>query len=170
MPVSKEARTSLHDETPLQVMIDTGTIIERAIEKRLLPLRISFIQQRLLAILHFAPAPLNVGTLAVLLLQEAHSISGLLNRLEDDHGFLTRSRTRDDRRVVLVTLTPKGRRIAQESLTVLRSVLEELEGTLRNDQPDGVGTLAREVLDEGMKLSGFEQGPRAAALKAAGIG
>jgi len=170
MPGSKEARTSLHDEMPLQVVIDTGSIIERAIEKRLLPLRISFIQQRLLATLHLAPGPLSVGTLAVLLFRQPTSISTLLGRLEGNRGFLTRSRSRKNRRVVLVSLTAKGRRMAEESVSVVRSVLDELDGTLSNGQPDRVGTLAREVLDEGMKLTEFAHGPRAAALKAAGIG
>ena len=64
-------------------------------------LKLSVAQQRILALVYFAKENLTPSMLAALLLQETHSVSGLLNRLED-RDLITRTRDRQDRRVVWV--------------------------------------------------------------------
>jgi DNA-binding MarR family transcriptional regulator len=64
---------------------------------------------RLLAIVSHNEG-ITPSAIALVLLQETHSVSGLLNRLEDAPPLLTRTRDKADRRVVHVHLTADGKR------------------------------------------------------------
>jgi DNA-binding MarR family transcriptional regulator len=110
---------------PLMVMIDSGNVIERALEVRMLPLRLSVAQQRLMTAVYFAEGKLTPGLLSSLMLQEPHSISTLLNRLED-RGLVTRTHDRQDRRVAWVGLTDEGRRVSEEGLAIVRQFCQEI--------------------------------------------
>jgi DNA-binding MarR family transcriptional regulator len=66
----------------------------------------------------------TIRTLADRLALKHHSAVELVDRLET-HGYVRRSRSRDDRRRVLVTLLPKGEKlleqVARERISELRS-------------------------------------------------
>src|SRR5688572_13027261 len=98
-------------------LVDAANIAQRALEKKLTHLKLSVAQQRILALVYFAEESLTPSMLAGLLLQETHSISGLLNRLED-RDLITRTRDRQDRRVVWVGLTASGRKVAEEAISI----------------------------------------------------
>jgi DNA-binding MarR family transcriptional regulator len=70
------------DTLPLMTLVDAANVAQRGLEKRLSHLQLSVAQQRILAMVYFAKEPLTPSMLAALLLQETHSVSGLLNRLE----------------------------------------------------------------------------------------
>src|SRR6187397_413896 len=106
-------------------LVDAGNVAQRGLEKRLNHLKLSVAQQRILALVYFAAEPLTPSMLAALLLQETHSVSGLLNRLED-RELITRARDKRDRRVVWVALTNEGRKIAEESIKIVRDLSREL--------------------------------------------
>jgi len=53
---------------------------------------------------------INVGELAAHLLIEKHSAAELVDRLEDA-GLVKRGKSKTDRRVVMLTVTPKGERM-----------------------------------------------------------
>lgn len=99
-------RTSLVD-----ALIDIGTIVDRAFELRLKSLNLSTAQLRILEALAEERREVGEGvqpkTLAAMLIQEPHSVSGLLNRLED-RELIERVRDRQDRRMVWARLTPAG--------------------------------------------------------------
>ncbi len=66
---------------------------------------------------------INVGELAAHLLIEKHSAAELVDRLEDA-GLVKRGKSKLDRRVVMLTVTPKGERLlaglSQDNLRELR--------------------------------------------------
>jgi len=87
----------------------------------------------------------TVRTLAERLALKHHSVVELVDRLEA-HGYVARSRNREDRRRVLVSLLPRGERlleqVARHRISELRSsghqlvhaieeLLEHTRGTLR---------------------------------------
>jgi DNA-binding MarR family transcriptional regulator len=148
---------------PLMVLIDAGNVFERALEKRLSPLNLGVAQQRILAAAYLANEDLTPSMLAALLLQETHSVSGLLNRLEDA-DLVSRTRDRRDRRVVWVGLTPTGREAAEQSLQILVSLAQELTTSLGRGEKRFVSFL-EQVRDAGSKIAGVPEATRQEAIR-----
>lgn len=67
----------------------------------------------------------TIRTLAERLALKHHSVVELIDRLET-HGYVRRSRGRDDRRRVLVSLLPRGERLLEQ---VARNRIGELRAT-----------------------------------------
>ena len=155
-----EVRT---ETLPLMVLIDASNVFSRAFDKRLLPLKLSGAQQRILAAVYLAKEDLTPSMLGALLLQETHSISGLLNRLEDAE-LVTRTRDRRDRRVVWVGLTPAGREAAERSLQILVSLAQELTASLGRSEKSFVRIL-EQTRDAGSKIAGVPEATRQEALR-----
>lgn len=61
------------------------------------------------------------------------SITGIVDRLEE-HGLVERSRPDDDRRVVQVAVTAKGREALASAHTALVSRLEEVVSPLTDEE------------------------------------
>jgi DNA-binding MarR family transcriptional regulator len=72
-----------------------------------------------------AAAEATISTLADRLALKHHSAVELIDRLES-HGYVRRSRSRDDRRRVLVALLPRGEKLLEQ---VARHRIEELRST-----------------------------------------
>lgn len=94
-------------------------------------------------------AEATIRVLADRLALKHHSMVELIDRLET-HGYVRRTRSRDDRRRVLVSLLPRGEKLLEQ---VARNRIEELRTTgaalvsaisaLLEKEPRGVPTLAR---------------------------
>ena len=65
---------------------------------------------------------LTVGDVSTRLLTDPGSLTPLLKRLEGE-GFISRTRSKEDERVVLLHLTSQGRELQQKALTVPGCVL-----------------------------------------------
>ncbi|MCF8982152.1 MarR family transcriptional regulator [Pseudomonas syringae] len=65
---------------------------------------------------------LTVGDVSTRLLTDPGSLTPLLKRLEGE-GFISRTRSKEDERVVLLHLTAQGRELQQKALTVPGCVL-----------------------------------------------
>lgn len=76
------------------------------------------------------------------------SATGLVDRLEK-LGYVARQASADDRRVVLVSLTPAGEALAAEGITVVKRRLDHLMTTLKPASRRALIRLLREV-DEAM--------------------
>jgi DNA-binding MarR family transcriptional regulator len=158
-------KNSIRKETlPLMTMIDAANVAQRGLEKRLSHLKLSVAQQRILALVYFAHESLTPSMLAALLLQETHSISGLLNRLED-RDLITRTRDRQDRRVVWVGLTAAGRKVAEESINIAMSISNEFEPVLAGPNSNQMVDVVRQIRDLGFKIAGVREDIRREALK-----
>ena len=162
MPFDKDA---IRNETlPLTILVDAANVAQRGLEKRLSHLRLSVAQQRILALVYFAKENLTPSMLAALLLQETHSVSGLLNRLED-RDLITRTRDRQDRRVVWVGLTPAGRKVAEEAIDISTKMSKEFDPVLSGSEATQVLEIVRKVRDLGFKIAGVREDVRQEALK-----
>jgi DNA-binding MarR family transcriptional regulator len=145
-------------------LVDAANVAQRGLEKRLSHLQLSVAQERILALVYFAKDPLTPSMLAALLLQETHSVSGLLNRLED-RDLITRTRDRQDRRVVWVGLTAKGKKVAEEAIQISLDMAREYKGLLQGSGTAKMIETIREVRDLGFRLAGVKEEVRREALK-----
>jgi len=67
-------------------------------------------------------APMSVKELARRIYLHPATVVGILDRLEE-HGLVFRSQSHKDRRVVLVGLTPKGKRLVKKAPEAIQGVL-----------------------------------------------
>lgn len=102
-----------------------------ASSERLLRLGISMAQLHIMYTLQRG-GEMTMSRLADVLNVSLSNATGLIDRLEE-RGFIERNRVPEDRRVVLVRVTPDGERMLQEVEAlgdeILRSVLGRLPGT-----------------------------------------
>jgi DNA-binding MarR family transcriptional regulator len=152
------------ESLPLMTLVDAGNVAQRGLEKRLSHLKLSVAQQRILALVCVAREALTPSMLAALLLQETHSVSGLLNRLED-RNLITRTRDRQDRRVVWVGLTPEGRKVAEEAIEISLGMSKEFEEAFKGPKAPEMLEVVRRVRDMGFKIAGVREDIRREALK-----
>ncbi|HXH20680.1 MAG TPA: MarR family transcriptional regulator [Dehalococcoidia bacterium] len=162
MPIDKEAVQK--ETTPLMTLVDAANVAQRGLEKRLSHLQLSVAQERILTLVYFAREPLTPSMLAALLLQETHSVSGLLNRLED-RDLITRTRDRQDRRVVWVGLTDKGKKVAEEAIQITLDMAREYRSLLQGPGADKLLESIRQVRDLGFRLAGVKEEVRREAMK-----
>lgn len=153
-----------NESQPLMTLIDAANVAQRGLEKRLGHLRLSVAQERILALVYFAKESLTPSMLAALLLQETHSVSGLLNRLED-RDLITRTRDRQDRRVVWVGLTPEGRKVAEEAIEIWVAMNNEFRPVLSGAKSAEMLETVKLVRDIGFKIAGVREDVRKDALK-----
>jgi MarR family transcriptional regulator, organic hydroperoxide resistance regulator len=158
-------KDTIRTETlPLMTLVDAGNVAQRGLEKRLGHLKLSVAQQRILALVYFADESLTPSMLAALLLQETHSVSGLLNRLED-RDLISRTRDRQDRRVVWVSLTEAGKKVAEEAISIVVGMSNELDPVLRGPKAGDMVDVVRKVRDMGFKIAGVREDIRREALR-----
>jgi DNA-binding MarR family transcriptional regulator len=162
VPIDKEAVKN--ETTPLMTLVDAANVAQRGLEKRLSHLQLSVAQERILALVYFAKESLTPSMLAALLLQETHSVSGLLNRLED-RDLITRTRDRQDRRVVWVGLTAKGKKVAEEAIQISRDMSAEYKKVFQGPGVDKLIAMVQEVRDLGFRIAGVREEVRREALK-----
>jgi DNA-binding MarR family transcriptional regulator len=81
--------------------------------------------QYLVMLALWGAAPLSVKEIGSLLQLDSATLSPLLKRLSAS-GYLTRTRSEDDERVVLVDLTPAGRALRENALGVPPAIIEKL--------------------------------------------
>lgn len=85
------------------------------------------------ALVQLADAPLTMSALARALDASLPSMSGIVDRIEA-RGLIERDRSSDDRRVVQVRLTARGRDWLCEMETVRRDKLERVLGHLDDER------------------------------------
>jgi DNA-binding MarR family transcriptional regulator len=81
--------------------------------------------QYLVMLALWGSSPLSVKEIGTLLQLDSATLSPLLKRLEVG-GYVTRTRSRDDERLVLVDLTDSGRRLRQDALRVPPTIVAKL--------------------------------------------
>lgn len=113
----KEKRTMKNLNDAVRRMIDAGKLSERVLEMKMVPVALTVAQLRLL-MLADDDDQITPSMMARHIFQESHSVSGLLNRLED-RALITRVHDREDRRVVHVGLTGEGRSVLGQALHLI---------------------------------------------------
>ena len=93
---------------------------------------LSLLQLHVLATLQ-GHGPLPIGRLAELARMGAPSTSTLVDRLEE-HGLVCRAREQEDRRVVIASLTDRGRALVDEAIGVKRASAERVLSGLSDEE------------------------------------
>jgi DNA-binding MarR family transcriptional regulator len=101
--------------------------------RELAPLGLTFSQSRMLRMIGRAEHPLRIGDVASLLEIAPRSATGMVDSLEEA-GLATRRPDDDDRRSVLVELTPRGRGILDQLGAARRESANALFSRLTSGQ------------------------------------
>lgn len=145
------------EQDSLTLTLDALNAWTRGLERSLAPWRLSVAQYRILDFVGRAGVErrLTPSMLAALLVQETHSVSGLLNRLED-RDLITRERDRHprhDQRVVWVDLTSNGIEVLLAAREAYADVSEKITRILcRRDAAVVLSTL-EDVREYGLDLA-----------------
>ncbi len=94
------------------------------------------------ALHHLGPLPL--GELAGKLLVTSGNVTYVMDRLERE-GLVCRSRSGEDRRVIVGSLTPAGRAIVEEVFPAHASFIAELAATLDPEERDDLRRLLKKL-------------------------
>lgn len=91
---------------------------------------------------------LSLSELSERIRAQNSTVTGIIDRMERE-GLVVRERSKEDRRVVYIRLTSKGRRLAEavpvEPMRIFRSALESLSPTETRDLVRILGKVARRV-------------------------
>jgi DNA-binding MarR family transcriptional regulator len=124
----------------------------KLLERRFYHLGVSASQARVLAVLHFARAPIKPSLVATLLFQETQSITGILHRIES-RGWVRRLPDPNDRRAVGLELTDKGREITTEIVQISEELYDDMFGAvLSASDKRQIETILKKVRALGFKL------------------
>jgi DNA-binding MarR family transcriptional regulator len=118
----------------LLTLIRTAERVTCIATRPLEPALLSTAQYNVLRILRGSPEGLQTHDLASRLVSRAPNITRLVDKLEGK-GLLTRSRSKEDRRVVLVRITEPGlERLRILDDPIRRSIVEAMRGLTRDEQ------------------------------------
>lgn len=115
-----------------------GTMIalKCAASERLLRLGVSMAQLNILYTLH-RTGDMTMSGMADILNVSLSNATGLIDRLEE-RGYIERTRVPEDRRVVMVRMTPAGTQLLDEHDAMTDELLRTVLDRLRPDQLTGV--------------------------------
>ena len=121
---------------------DAWKRLYRAAERNLASAEISFTEFRILRLLN-EEGLLSMVNMANSLLITQAAITGIIDRLEKQ-GLVKRGRNREDRRVIHVSITPKGREISKKAGRLHRNFVEKaLQSLTESDVADMLNALTK---------------------------
>jgi DNA-binding MarR family transcriptional regulator len=124
----------------------------KLLERRFYHIGISASQARVLAVLHYADAPMKPSAVATLLFQETQSITGIVHRVES-RGWVRRLPDPNDHRAVGLELTATGRELTKEIVQISRGLYDELFGSaLSATESRQIATMLKKVRAFGFRL------------------
>lgn len=115
----------------------TMIALKCAASERLNRLGVSMAQLHILYTLH-RTGEMTMSHLADVLNVSLSSATGLVDRLEE-RGYIERTRVPEDRRIVMVRMTPAGTQLLDEHDAMTDELLRTVLDRLRPDQLTGVG-------------------------------
>jgi DNA-binding MarR family transcriptional regulator len=149
--------TSLEDRLSRLSRLNTVAIEARAAE-----VGMTASEGAVLGMLSRVGPVLSPTRLQVLVIQSPGGLTKTLRRLEDA-GFVRRRTDPDDRRSLLVELTPKGRRAAARTSAAVDAHYDEVLGGLDATDRATLDDLLRTVLDRLEVATGHRTGASSAA-------
>jgi len=111
-------------------------VVERAREIELSHVNISLIQAMVLYALKLSPEPLTPSRLARMLCREPHSMSALIDRMEQQ-GLVEKKHDLSRKNLVRVVVTPKGEEVFQRQRSV--NTVANLTSTLTKEERQALG-------------------------------
>src|SRR5512136_870347 len=115
---SDSSPVELNENELLWVRLFLATkLVQRAREVELSRVNISLIQAMVLYALKLSPEPLTPSRLARMLCREPHSMSALIDRMEQQ-GLVEKKHDLSRKNLVRVVVTPKGEEVFQRQRSV----------------------------------------------------
>ncbi len=115
-------------------LVGCFTSVERSLRRRFAQeFNSSLPRYDVLTALSQSPGGLTMGQLAAMLMVSKGNITGVVRRLQESR-FVRQSRSPDDRRVQLVTLTSRGRQTWLRMHSEYRSVIDDILADLSDDE------------------------------------
>ncbi len=156
-----EAKQQARGMAEWLTLYQTYNAIFKVTELALLPENLSLPQLHLLSVLKQSGGILTTGEIARAMVKASQTITGLVDRLEDQ-DFVERQFDRSDRRKTWVRLTAKGQRKWEEAMPVANRLVEELFSVLTDEElrelranTDKLRTAATGRLAETLDRPGF---------------
>jgi MarR family 2-MHQ and catechol resistance regulon transcriptional repressor len=145
------------DEVELwRSVVDSWKRLQRAAEKNLLRADLSVAELRILRVLRErGSTPMNRFSTETMLSQP--TITGMVDKLEE-RGLVKRVRSKEDRREVLIAITPKGDDTFVKGMDLHRQFVERSLSALRPDEVDLLVPLLKRLADASDSLT---KGPEA---------
>jgi len=126
-------------------------------------------QFHILMLLAASTVPLSPGEIASYVFREKHSISERLTRMER-FGYIKKSKSQDDERMVKVEITAKGRRFLAELMrsatTYARSMVAEC---LPPEAIDALEGPLKRIRDHALRALGEDSSPLPTVLDASAV-
>jgi DNA-binding MarR family transcriptional regulator len=125
--------------------VDSWKRLQRAAEKNLLRVDLSVAELRILRVLHeHGSSPMNRFSTATMLSQP--TITGIVDKLEE-RRLVERVRSKEDRREVLIAVTPSGRVAFAKGEDLHRRFVERALSALEADEVASLQTLLKRLAD-----------------------
>jgi MarR family transcriptional regulator, organic hydroperoxide resistance regulator len=141
--------------------VDSWKRLQRAAEKNLLRADLSVAELRILRVLHeHGSSPMNRFSTATMLSQP--TITGIVDKLEE-RGLVERVRNKEDRREVLIAITPKGTDAFAKGEDLHRRFVEKALSALEADEVALLRALLKRLADasdslmKGLEVAAAEQ-------------
>ena len=134
------------DEVELwRSVVDSWRRLQRAAEKNLLRADLSVAELRILKVLREqGSSPMNRFSTETMLSQP--TITGIVDKLEE-RGLVKRVRSKEDRREVLIAITPMGRDILAKGMDMHRRFVERALSAMKADEVALLVSLLEKLAD-----------------------
>jgi len=146
---------ALNAWTALHQLHQMSLLAQKTIAQALAPLDLSLAQASVLFILDRANGPLPLSRLARALVQEAQSMTSLIDRLEA-RGLVRRIPNRRDRRIIHVALTPEGQQLLCRALPAMGQGSARAFAALTPDELRTFACLANRLRNHNAALLGVD--------------
>jgi len=149
--VPRKARPSGETKEPVdevelwRSLVDSWKRFQRGAEKNLAVLDLTPAELRILRVLREqGSSPMNHFSQETMLSQA--SITGIIDKLEE-RGLVERVRSREDRREVLIAITPKGDHAYTRGMDLHKQFVEKALSALKADEVDTLVSLFKRLAD-----------------------
>ncbi|MFC2019368.1 MarR family winged helix-turn-helix transcriptional regulator [Chloroflexota bacterium] len=136
------------------LMLRTKEVIHRAREKELSKVGVSPIEAGVMYTVESMDKPATPAEISRWLFREPHSVSGLLNRMQNE-GLIKKTKNLDRKNLVRVTLTEKGQQAFELSLK--RVVVNQIFSALSEEQKEQLKAILQVLLDAAVSELGVER-------------
>jgi len=108
-----------------------------------------------LSVLHHRPQPVVVTDIARLLMEKPQTMVGMLDRMESK-GLVQRFRDQQDRRLVRVEATEKGKRLYESASPTVDNDIERLLSVLNAGELNQLEGMLEKLRSSGLEALGIE--------------
>jgi len=129
----------------------------KAFEKRLAMAHIKITPSEwvTLRLILSAPGPVSLTDISRFLSIAIQSVSQLLNKLEK-RGLIKRVRSKDDKRMVKISITEKGFELIKEITPYTYGFIKDTAGTLSESEVESLYAISRKLRDNCLKMLGLD--------------